>query len=223
MVNICILLESIYVCYCGFKQKQQIAGWLFLMSSFLKTHADTTLVDELFMSSALEFGALLKDRYVRDRDQYRELLGAASLLDRDAFARTHFADYPEVRNQVDAVLRDELRAERLRMTTSETHLLGSKDIWGYEYSESLPKTARRASDLALALHSANLHPPAYAISNKNWETNWGEPSARQRNFVLVGILSTGADAQQRLADVIEEQMGRPAHRMRVNVNAIEPT
>lgn len=193
------------------------------MASFLKTHADTTLVDELLISSALEFGALLKDRYVRDRDQYRELLSAASLLDRDDFARTHFADYPEVSNQVDAVLCDELRTERLRMTTSETHLLGNKDIWGYEYCEPLPKTARRVSDLALALHSANLHPPAYAISNKNWETNWGEPNARQRNFVLVGILSTGADAQQRLADVIEEQMGRPTHRMRVNLNAIEPT
>ena len=94
------------------------------------TQADTTLVDELFMSSALEFGALLKDRYLRDRDQYRELLGSATLLDRDDFVRTHFADYPEVRNQVDAVLRDELRTERLGMTASEAHLLGNKDIWG---------------------------------------------------------------------------------------------
>lgn len=193
------------------------------MSSFLKTHADTTLVDELFMSSALEFGALLKDRYVRDRDQYRELLGAVSLLDRDDFVSSHLPDHPEVRNQVDTVLRDELRTERLRMTASETYLLGNKDIWGYEYSEPLPKTARRVSDLALALHSANLHPPAYAISNKNWETNWGEPNARQRNFVLIGILAPGADAQQRLADVIEEQMGRSTHSMRVNLSAIEPT
>lgn len=183
---------------------------------------NTLAIDELFMNSALEFGALLKARHIHNADQYRHLLVSATFLDRNEFARTHFPSSPELENQVDTVLRDVLRTERLRTAASEDHLLGDKDIWGYEYSESLPKTARRAGAVVLALHEANLCPPAYAIGSKNWETNWDESNAQGRNFILIGILSTAADTHQRISDVVVEQLGRPAHRMRVNLNTIEP-